>query len=111
MLTQLVKKWGAYVTATCNVRSVPVIKALGNFQFFMHSGLAIVVLSHKISQLMRVLAVQNNTKKFVHFMLSTDAMLTVNHLEDRGKLIAASDAASSHHTFCIFCLWFCHIPD
>lgn len=29
VLTQLTKKWGANVTATCNVRSVPVIKALG----------------------------------------------------------------------------------
>ncbi|XP_031628018.1 reticulon-4-interacting protein 1, mitochondrial-like isoform X2 [Contarinia nasturtii] len=29
VLTQLLKKWGAYVTATCNVRSVPVIQALG----------------------------------------------------------------------------------
>lgn len=31
VLTQLLKKWGAFVTATCNVRSVPVIKALGEF--------------------------------------------------------------------------------
>lgn len=31
VLTQLTKKWGAHVTATCNVRSVPVIKALGKF--------------------------------------------------------------------------------
>lgn len=30
VLTQLTKKWGAkFVTATCNVRSLPVIKALG----------------------------------------------------------------------------------
>lgn len=29
VLTQLTKKWGAFITATCNVRSVPVIKALG----------------------------------------------------------------------------------
>lgn len=33
VLTQLVKKWGAFVTATCNVRSVPVIKALGMTSF------------------------------------------------------------------------------
>lgn len=29
VLTQLLKKWGAFVTATCNIRSVPVIQALG----------------------------------------------------------------------------------
>lgn len=29
VLTQLTKKWGAYVTATCHSRSAPVVKALG----------------------------------------------------------------------------------
>lgn len=29
VLTQLAKKWGAFVTSTCHIRSVPVIKALG----------------------------------------------------------------------------------
>ena len=34
VLTQLTKKWGAYVTATCSDRSEPVIKALGEHFFF-----------------------------------------------------------------------------
>lgn len=29
VLMQLCKKWGAHITATCDVRSVPVVKALG----------------------------------------------------------------------------------
>lgn len=29
VLTQLTKKWGAFVTSSCHIRSVPVIKALG----------------------------------------------------------------------------------
>lgn len=29
VLAQLTKKWGAFVTSSCHVRSVPVIKALG----------------------------------------------------------------------------------
>lgn len=33
VLTQLLKKWGAFVTATCNIRSVPVISALGKTKF------------------------------------------------------------------------------
>lgn len=31
VLTQLLKRWGAFVTATCNIRSVPVIQALGKY--------------------------------------------------------------------------------
>lgn len=33
VLTQLTKKWGAYVTSSCHIRSVPVIKALGKQNF------------------------------------------------------------------------------
>lgn len=32
VLTQLTQKWGAFVTATCNMRSVPVIRALGKIR-------------------------------------------------------------------------------
>lgn len=31
VLTQLTKKWGAYVTTTCHSRSAPVVKALGEY--------------------------------------------------------------------------------
>lgn len=31
VLTQLLKKWGSFITATSNIRSVPVIQALGNY--------------------------------------------------------------------------------
>lgn len=40
VLTQLTKKWGAYVTATCNVRSVPVIKALGKWPSIRYSRIS-----------------------------------------------------------------------
>lgn len=42
VLTQLLKKWGAFVTATCNIRSVPVIQALGKLLKFHFESISVI---------------------------------------------------------------------
>ncbi|XP_059607478.1 reticulon-4-interacting protein 1, mitochondrial-like isoform X2 [Phlebotomus argentipes] len=102
VLTQLTKKWGATVTATCYVRSVPVIRALGADDVITlrgespSDGLFLSTDSSLLEKfnLSNVLATREDTFDVIFFTnhVSYDRSFLYKHLRTGGRIIDTCEA-------------------